>query len=389
MRMQLPSASRRASRPAIVAVAIAAAASFANVAQAQTVRNYNVNFTSAAPVIDGVVGPGEWNAAASAAGSWGELRQPEWDADIENNRFRMLWDANNLYVLYETDFNSWIEPVDKINNPNPDIVFDHDNMSLYFDPNADGDANFASSPDDYVDGYQLAFNQYRDPAGGALISTDANRQGVGFFTEAHAGYLWGDHARWNRGGVSTSGPALQDIVVAQKNGAAGGVAEMIIPWNNFNADALYPGDTDVADFNSDGLVEGADLLAWQKGYGSAAVDKSTGDANGDLYVDVADLEVWETNYATDTRQPTGLDRVAGPVTGEQWFFQMSRINGLGDIGNFLPLWNWHEGQYFAQRPHGTITFLGGPASAVPEPAAVAMIAAAAALALAARRHIAG
>jgi hypothetical protein len=352
---------------------IMVAAAMGTLANAQTVRNYDVQFTSTPPVIDGVVSAGEWNGAAAAAGAWGVLREAEGELDTENNRFRMMWDANNLYILYETNFNIYLDPVDKVGNPNPGISFNDDNLNLYFDPNTDNEPNFVDNPEDTVDGYQLAFNQYHDPAGGSLISTNANRQGVGFFTEAHVDTPFGDQARWNDGVDPAQGPALQNIVVAQRNGTGGGVAEIVFPWANFNADATIPGTTHASDFNSDGFVDGHDFLIWQRGLGlTGQTDKSTGDADADGDVDTDDLGVWKTAYGTDTRMVTGLDHLQAPVNGEKWFFNMSRINGQGDVGNFLPIWNWHSEQSFAFRPHGTITFGGRPISAVPEPTAVVM-----------------
>jgi hypothetical protein len=280
--------------------------------QGQIVRNYDVNFTSAAPTIDGVLGAGEWDTAASAAGTWGVLRETESDLDTENNRFRMMWDATALYVLYETDHpGPWFDPIDKVGNPNPNISFGEDNLNLYFDPNTNGDPNFVANPESNVDGYQFAFNQYHDPDGGALTSTNANRQGVGFYTEAHVNTPFGDQAFWNdvdkdgtRDGADVEGAALQDIVVSQTTGTNGSVTEMIFPWTNFNA-----------------LAE--------------------------ITVVVDDVE---------TQVPTGLNHTSAPVNGEQWFFNMSRINSV-NAGNFLPIWNWHSAQSFALRPHGTITFL--------------------------------
>lgn len=360
-----------------------------SLATAQTVRNYNVTPAPAAPVIDGVVSAGEWTGAGAAAGTWGVLRETEADLDTENNRFRMMWDANNLYVLYETDFNVYLDPIDKVGVPNPTISFGQDNLNLYFDPNTDGGPNFVDVPEDTVDGYQFAFNQYHDPDGGSLTSTNANRQGVGFYTEAHAGTPFGNQANWGGVGVNlVEGPAMQNIVVSQRNGTGGGVAEMVFPWANFNADAFVPGTTDASDFNSDGFVNGGDFLIWQRNVGpSTVVDKSTGDADLDSDIDGADLDLWEAAYGTDTRVATGLNRVGGPITGEQWFFNMSRINGDGGAGgNFLPIWNWQPAQSFAFRPHGTLTFLGTPGSPVPEPATVGMIALAAVALGAGRRR---
>lgn len=354
----------------------------------ETVRNYNVQFTSTAPVADGVVGANEWNAASTAAGTWGVLRETAADVDTENNRFRMLWDRTNLYILYESGFNQWVSAADP-NDPKPNINFSADNLDLYIDPNTDGEVNDA--PDAEVDGYQFAFNQPTHPTNGALISTDANRQGVGFFTEAHNNNGFGDQGNWNKGVDPVTGPGLQNIVVAQKNGATGGVAEIVFPWANFNADAFVPGpDSNTSDFNSNGVVDGGDFLTWQQGLGmTVQVDKTTGDATGEGNVDAADLAAWKAANGTDTRVATGLNRVTGPVNNEVWFFNMSRINGLGDAGNFLPVWVWHNDQSFTFRPHGTITFTGAPAGgirAVPEPAAVLLIAMVAVAAGAARRR---
>jgi len=344
-------------------------------AMAQTVRNYNVQFTAAAPTIDGVVNAGEWTNAVTASGTWGVLREAEGELDTENNRFRMMWDANNLYVLYETNFGIYSDPIDKVGNPNPSISFGDDNLNLYFDPNTDGGPNFVDNPEDNVDGYQFALNQYHDPDNGSLTSTNADRQGVGFFTEAHANTPFGDQANWNQGGSQVEGAALRNIVVSQRNGVSGGVAEIVFPFNNFNALAVLPGTTDGADFDSDGLVDGKDFLIWQRGKGLAGQpDKSTGDANADGSVDATDLDLWKTAYGTNTQYVTGLNEVGGPDNGDQWFFNMSRINSQGDIGNFLPIWNWHSASSFALRPHGTITFQGAPAAvgAVPEPASLVL-----------------
>jgi len=52
-----------------------------------------------------------------------------------------------------------------------------------------------------------------------------------------------------------------------------------------------------ADFDEDGDVDGADLLAWQRGFGIlAGAAPADGDANGDGAVDGEDLAVWDTQF---------------------------------------------------------------------------------------------
>jgi hypothetical protein len=52
-----------------------------------------------------------------------------------------------------------------------------------------------------------------------------------------------------------------------------------------------------ADFNNDGIVNGADFIIWQKNVGATGqTDKTNGDANGDGSVNAADLAVWQSKF---------------------------------------------------------------------------------------------
>lgn len=62
---------------------------------------------------------------------------------------------------------------------------------------------------------------------------------------------------------------------------------------------------------------------------------------------------------------SGLLLTGPPANGDQWLFNMSRIASSGN----LPVWNYHAGDanpttgagaFFAERPHGIITFAGRP-----------------------------
>jgi hypothetical protein len=60
-----------------------------------------------------------------------------------------------------------------------------------------------------------------------------------------------------------------------------------------------------ADFDSDGDIDGADLLVWQRG-ATAAGGKSQGDANGDGVVNAVDLGVWRTQLGSSPTAQSAL-----------------------------------------------------------------------------------
>lgn len=54
------------------------------------------------------------------------------------------------------------------------------------------------------------------------------------------------------------------------------------------------------DFNSDGMVDGSDFLAWQRGYGiTNGASRVQGDSNGDGDVDGDDLSNWRSNFGSN------------------------------------------------------------------------------------------
>lgn len=61
-----------------------------------------------------------------------------------------------------------------------------------------------------------------------------------------------------------------------------------------------------ADFNNNGMVDGGDLVNWQRGFGMSGQDvgNGDGDANNDMTVDATDREIWEENYGLDA---TGIN----------------------------------------------------------------------------------
>ncbi|WP_148072924.1 dockerin type I domain-containing protein [Bythopirellula goksoeyrii] len=65
----------------------------------------------------------------------------------------------------------------------------------------------------------------------------------------------------------------------------------------FSFDVLPDPGTMNADFNGDGFVDGSDFLIWQRGYGNGST-LAQGDANDDGSVNSTDLTIWQDQYGT-------------------------------------------------------------------------------------------
>ena len=62
-----------------------------------------------------------------------------------------------------------------------------------------------------------------------------------------------------------------------------------------------------ADFNLDGVVDGSDFLAWQRGFGTASgATPQIGDANSDGAVDASDLSVWRDQFGVPATEVAGV-----------------------------------------------------------------------------------
>ncbi len=69
--------------------------------------------------------------------------------------------------------------------------------------------------------------------------------------------------------------------------------------NNLTIAELGPAVTLVADFNSDGVVDNADLVVWQGGFGTGTT-LAEGDADGNGVVDGQDFLLWQNNLGTSS-----------------------------------------------------------------------------------------
>lgn len=79
------------------------------------------------------------------------------------------------------------------------------------------------------------------------------------------------------------------------------VLNLDLSLNASELDALFDIVFDPADFNEDGAVDAADLLAWQSGYGmTSAASRADGDADEDGDVDAADYLAWQRAFNAAT-----------------------------------------------------------------------------------------
>lgn len=70
-----------------------------------------------------------------------------------------------------------------------------------------------------------------------------------------------------------------------------------------------------ADFNGDSIVDGADFLIWQRGFGAAGTGTpSTGDANEDLNINAADLAVWKSQFGGPGSSAVAVTSIPEPST---------------------------------------------------------------------------
>ena len=245
----------------IVSAAIVLMLSATSFAQSE----YDVNSTSAPPTIDGVVAAGEWDAASVAAGGWRILRDPAGPNDTTNNRFRMLFDDTNLYILYETDFDVYRD-----DNIRDVIRFGYNNINFFFDPNLDDEGNQGTETMPFLtpDSYQIAINMYLGTfvcESGCSVAQNTGPVGLSSFAVAFSDATTGNNLSWE---------GMRGTQVGTVNSALGGVMELAIPWTDFDAPGLdangedpglnlmgeAPVDGDQWNFNAGFISSGSGLL---------------------------------------------------------------------------------------------------------------------------------
>jgi hypothetical protein len=155
---------------------------------------------------------------------------------------------------------------------------------------------------DKVYNFELSLKRFDDPntegnAGDTIYATVV-------VTERATGQQWtfGDYDPVTRivnelpvpDGISSDS---WDYFVMQTSGAS---TSDDYDWiiDNFTVEVIgsnAPGEEN-ADFDGDGDVDGADFLTWQRNVGATGQPPSAGDADGDGNITAADLDIWKTQF---------------------------------------------------------------------------------------------
>ena len=249
--------------------------------------SYQVNFATTQPHIDGFVDFGEWDAATAAADDFTLLTQ-DCVPDPQHSRFQLLWDADYLYILFRSDNNFWSFP-----DESTSIAFGgEDNLNFYLDPNLDGEPN--DVPPNQVDGYQIAMSQ----RAGHSEFLFGNPSNIGLYFESHVDALFGDQGGW-----STEFSDHAELEIVQEYSTLGGVAEIRIPWAEFDSADLGsshpfpPIDGEAWYFNVGRGTDDGPLPVWSDG-GDVFSDRPHGEI---VFVgEAAECGAFEVTTVNDT-----------------------------------------------------------------------------------------
>lgn len=310
-------------------------------------------FVAKAPVIDGKVSAGEWDAAGVAAGEWTAHDGPT-PASL-NTTVKVCYSVDAIYFLYECEdpnvqclvagsekWNGFADTVDGAVNSTFAWGGETDYISLYIDPSNYADT--APGADDYSYSIQwepsITAKNEKDADGNSYNFTECGRWG-GFTAKFDPPIINKDKKSiFFGGGVSWQAKGLQIVDGKTANGF---VCEVKLPWT--------------------GLSNGY----WRR-WTDAGTDVGGGYYDFLMNADATDPlnaewgQIKALNIATDgTGSVVGSGIVTGmPAAGTVWKAQFCRFSN-NDLGYV----NWvGQTSGFVSRPFGDLIFGTASPSAV-------------------------
>lgn len=177
-------------------------------------------YTTSKPTLDAVISPGEWDAASVSVIEH-VLRSGETSQPVPNYQFRLLWDDEALYMLFETNLTNW---------PGGTSGFaGNNNINFYLDPNNDNEEN--GGGENMFDGYHPVLYPDTGKTSRFDRSFDAGFRSV--FHEASINANFGGSA-WPASASDEQGVAIDYV---SEVGANGGILEICFPWQLFDSEA--------------------------------------------------------------------------------------------------------------------------------------------------------
>ena len=160
-----------------------------------------------------------------------------------------------------------------------------------------GDGEFALDDDTLFDEFGFAASTGPSDLGAAVDPDDLYREGwfLGFW---HYGVSVGNPYGGGSWKASQGGMTSRTLSDGDWDSWVYTESFSATPFAQNPVAAAPPVSGDHPDFNSDGVVDGSDFLAWQRGFGISGAELEHGDANGDGAVDAADLAAWSTAFGT-------------------------------------------------------------------------------------------
>ncbi len=98
-------------------------------------------------------------------------------------------------------------------------------------------------------------------------------------------------------------------------------------YDNLTIAELGPAVTLIADFNSDGVVDNADLVVWQGGFGTGTT-LAEGDADGNGVVDGQDFLLWQNNLGTSSPAVSAAGAVPEPTSCALAMMALALVAGV-------------------------------------------------------------
>lgn len=143
-------------------------------------------------------------------------------------------------------------------------------------------------------------NTFEEPTESMTLSDGANTWGFGLATGSVAGGLKMDNT-FNATSFAAAGGDLPLTLTTNAGSWALKGFQLSTPF----AYEIVPAPSTVdADFNGDGVVDGADFLVWQQNFGATeGATNEQGDADGNAAVNELDLAAWSETFGATATPP--------------------------------------------------------------------------------------